>query len=94
MKNPFLEDRIIHKKKFQIVIPSDNYFLKRRNKFLKITCRFHFYFLTLIPNNKWIPSIIQLFQMLLEKLSGFDVGLWDRSILTDESKFVFEIKIS
>lgn len=25
-------------------------------------------------------------QMLLEKLSGFDVGLWDRSILTDDSK--------
>ncbi len=23
--------------------------------------------------------------MLLEKLSGFDVGLWDRSILTPES---------
>ena len=41
-----------------------------------------------------MPSIIQLFQMLLEKLSGFDVGLWDRSILTDESKFMFEIEIS
>lgn len=23
--------------------------------------------------------------MLLEKLTGFDVGLWDRSILTSES---------
>ena len=28
--------------------------------------------------------------MLLEKLTGFDVGLWDRSILTEESKSLFK----
>ena len=27
--------------------------------------------------------------MLLEKLTGFDVGLWDHSILTPESKNLF-----
>jgi hypothetical protein len=27
--------------------------------------------------------------MLYEKLAGFDIGLWDRSILTSESKETF-----
>lgn len=32
--------------------------------------------------------------MLLEKLAGYDVGLWDRSILTPESKLIKLIKKS